>query len=414
MKIISDLYDNIRKVDYYKKQFGFSEDRKNILFVDPVMVSFDFYSMIVPFLCLEQTGKFRTALTGLYRFSEIDNIHTKISESEIRWADVIVLPMTLESFAKPKELFDQIKAIKPDIKIVQTVEFDFYEITNEHYFLDEKEIKHFLEKTEKSKSKNNITEARNKMKENIIDRLESNFKGCDRLLVMNNNLKNKLIQKGCKDVKYVPVFIEEKSFKENIDFMDTLGIKGSKGIVFVSVDLNDETASAFRQYIPIFKKLRKKHGSKFRLVVIGKDPHKYFRKFDLEVVHLPKHSIVGQLKQVVKSSADIHLVLHKKNVYNTNSQNIFDFVEHGLFGIPIVAPDTSPWNDVIKNRENGFLIKSKSEFEDLVKELFKDKQKTIDLSNALKDVIISRCQITDEVIDSLGGIFFYDYKVKEK
>jgi glycosyltransferase involved in cell wall biosynthesis len=412
MKIVSDIYDNIRKVDYYKKQFEFDQDKKNILFVDPIMSSFDFYSMIVPFLCLEQTGKYKSALTGMYRFSEMDKIQTEITESEIRWADVIVIPMSLESFNNQGELFDQLRSIKPQLKIVMTVEFDFYEITNEHYFLDEIEIKNYLDKLGKTPNKKNIANARKDMKQRIIERLENNLRGADRLAVMNANLQKKLLSKDFKDVKYIPVLIEENSFKENIDFMDTLGVKGTEGIVFVSVDLSVSTAHAFKTFIPIFEKLRKKHKEKFRLVVIGDKPTKYFKQFDLEVDHLSRHSIVGQFKSIVKSTADIHLILNKKNLYSTNSESIFSFVERGLFGVPIVALDQSPWNEVIKHEQTGFLLKKREEFEILVNDLMKDKTKLIDMSNALKNVIISNCQITDELINGLGSIFFDQYKIE--
>ena len=410
MKIVSDIYDNIRKVDYYKNQFRYNDEKKNILFVDPVMTKFDFYCLIVPFLCLEQTGKYNSALTGLYRFSEMDEIKTTISESEVIWADIIVIPMSLENFFDQGQLFDQLREIKPEIKIVMTVEFDFYEITNDHYFLAESEIRNYLEQKGSDPTRKNIQDARKKMKGEIIQRLEDNLRMADRLLVMNTNLRKKLLSKQFEDVKYVPVLIEENSFKENIDFMDTLGLNGTEGIVFVSVELDEHTAPGFKAFIPQFEKLRKEHQEKFRLVVIGKDPQKLFPKLDMEVDHLPRHSITGTFKQIVKSTADIHLVLNKKHIYDTNSETMFEFVEHGLFGVPIVSIDQSPWNEVVRDGENGFILKKRADFTTLVNDLMKDKKKLIDISKSLKDVIIAHCQITDDMINGLGLLFFENYK----
>ena len=72
MKIVSDLYKSLKEPSFYQNQFKYEEGKKNVLFIDPVMSNFDFYSMIVPFLCLEQTNRFKTSITGIFRYSEID------------------------------------------------------------------------------------------------------------------------------------------------------------------------------------------------------------------------------------------------------------------------------------------------------------------------------------------------------
>jgi hypothetical protein len=399
MKIVSDLYEKVKDVKFYKSQFTIDENKQNILFVDPLMSSFDFYSMIVPYLCLEETDRYKTAITGMYRYSELESKpQTVISESEVSWSDVIVLPMSLEMYFGENGLVEEIKKIKPEIKIIQTCEFDFYEITNEHYLLQNKKL---------------TPEQRKELKAKMIERYENNFKSADRIIVLNEHLKSKLESMGFNDVKYIPILIDEDSFKENIDFSDTLGIKNTPGIVFMSVELNENTISAFKTFVPYFINLCRQHKEKFRLVIIGDNPKKYFKKIEFEYDHISKGSIIHQFKAVVKSSADFHLVLNKKSTYSINSESICSFVERGLFGIPVATMDVPPYNEFI-DEHTGFILKTKPDLQTLIHKLLKKKENLVDISQTLKSLVVSRCQITEEKINHLGYLFFDEYsKIEE-
>jgi len=228
---------------------------------------------------------------------------------------------------------------------------------------------------------------------------------------MNHNLQKKLQLKEFNDVKYIPILVEESSFKENIDFMDTLGLKNTKNIVFVSVELNELTAPAFKNFMPLFQKMRDKFKEKFRLVVIGDKPTKYFKNFELEIDFISRSSIVHQFKSIVKSSADFHLVLNKKNMFSTNSETLFQFAERGLFGIPIATMDQSPLNEIIQDKQTGFLFKKKEDFCTLVEELMKDKKNLLEMSETLKNVVVTNCQLTDDQINILGSLLFDNYDV---
>jgi glycosyltransferase involved in cell wall biosynthesis len=397
MKAVSDLYKRLQDPEFCKSQFEFSEEKRNILFIDPIMSNFDFYSMIIPYLSLEELGSYKTAMTGMYRYSDYDTKPlTKISQSQIKWADVIVVPMSLESYSGDGELFSEIRSINPDVKIVQTVEFDFYEIKNDHYLLDLQNLK--------------TPALKSRMKESIISRLESNLKSADRLIVLNHNLAPKLMKMGYNDVKVIPILIEEQSFKENIDFMDTLGLKNTVNIVFLSMELNQNTRSSFKEFIPVLKEIKKKHDKLFRIVIIGENPIKMFPNFDVEFDFIQKGSIVNQFKTINRSSADIHLVLNKKNEYSTNSETLFSFIENGLFGIPVVTLEVSPLKDVIKDGSNGFILKNRNGLSKLVDELMIDKTTLIAMSNILKTSIINNSQISTENLTKLGESFFDNYK----
>ena len=257
MKIVSDLYKNVKNTSFYRKQFTETLGNKNVLFLDPIMTTFDWYTCLIPYNALEETDHVSTAITGLYRFSELDDKpQTILTNMEILWADVIVVPFTLEKFYGDGELFDLIKKVKSNIKIIFTVEFDFYDLRKDHFLL--------MEHPEK--------------KDEIIERLEQNCKGADRILVLNDKLKEKLQLKGFESVKTLPIFYAEDVLKENIDFQDSLGIKHTPKIFYLSCDLNEYNYDSFKEYVPVLKKIQEKHKRNFRLIVIGDDPKKYYPK----------------------------------------------------------------------------------------------------------------------------------------
>jgi len=419
MKIVNDLYKNVREVKWYLEQFSYSKSTgvKNVLFIDPIMMNFDFYTMIIPYLALaEEPEKYQTAITGLYRFSEIETKpQTRLTESQVKWADVIVIPNQLEWFG---QLNSEIREVNPNAKIIQTLEFDFYEITNDHYLLQDSNLEEILKQRKEPITAKSKNELRPELKEYIVNRLEQNLKFADRILVLNQNLLQKLKSKGFKDVQYCPILIDEQTFLENIDYKDALGVRLTDGMLTLSCELKEHTKSAFKEFIPQFQELQKKYKNKFKLVVLGDNPEKHFQQLDLEYTHLDTGSIIAQFKRIWKSSADIHLMLNKKNIYSANSDTLYSFIDRGIFGIPVATLDVSPLKEIIKNGKNGFILKKRADLIKLVAEHIKSKKQLIDISKELKSSIIKVSQVSDENLIWLGKIFFdfsnqFDGKIED-
>jgi hypothetical protein len=409
MKIINELYKNVRDPKWYLEQFAKSDQEQNILFIDPVMMNFDFYTMIIPYLALaEEEEKYKTAITGLYKFSEVDTKpQTTITASQVRWADVIVIPNSLEQFSP---LSEEIRAENPKVKIIQTLEFDFYEIKNDHYLLSDKNLEDILTRRRETINSKSKKEIRAKLKEYIISRLEENLKFADRIIVLNHNLLLKLKSKGFLDVQYCPILIdaqdETSTFLENIDYGDTLGTRLTNKQFVLSCELREHSVSAFKEFIPQFEALKKQHDNRFKLVVLGDDPAKHFPSFDIDYTHLATGSIVSQFKRIWKSSADVHLILNKKNIYSSNSETMYSFVDRGMFGIPVATLEVSPLKEVIKHDSNGFILKKRADLIKLVADHIGSKKKLIEMSKTLKEKVVKASQVSDENLIWLGKIFF--------
>lgn len=389
MKIISDLYKEVKNTSFYRKQFTEIQGKSKVLFLDPIMTSFDWYTCLIPFHALEETDSVSTAITGLYRFSELEQKpQTVLTEMEILWADVIVIPFTLEQFYGPGELFAMIRKVNPGIKIIFTVEFDFYDLRKEHYLL--------LDQPDS--------------KEEIIERLEGNCNAADRLLVINDRFAGKLREKGFSDVKTLPIFYAEDILKENVSFDDTLGIKHTPKIFYLSCDLNENNYDSFKDYIPVFKKIQEKHKKLFRLVIIGDNPKKYYPKINIDYIHLTKGSIVHKYKNIVKSTADCHLVLNKKTEYYMNSESICDYVERGVFSIPIVSMNVYPYSEIIKNEENGFLLKARKDLANIVDSHIKNKTVLQKVCSNIKLDLERNHELDAEKLEYIKTQFIFNYK----
>lgn len=356
MKILSDLYKKIRTVNFNKNQFTEDDSKMKVLFIDPAMSSFDWYTCLLPYIGLPETNVI-TAATKIYRESELDKKEdTVLTRQEILWADVIVFPWSLEKLSGSDSedrpmIFQDLRKINPAIKIIFTVEFDFYSITKDHYLL----------------------KGRPKLKNDIISRLDENCAGADRLIVLNEKLAKKLTEMGFEDVRTLPLLFDKDTITENVDYKDTLGVKNALKMFVLSVDLNEYNYSNLKDFIPVFEKIKKKHKDNFKLVFIGDDPKQHYPKFNMVYTHLKRGSIVHKYKSILKSSADCHLVLNKKTTYYQNSDIIADYMERGVFDIPIISMNTHPFNEIISNNKNGFLLNRRMDLLKIVDNNIDDK-----------------------------------------
>jgi len=210
MKAVLDLTKAITDGQYYNDQFEGSGNEKNILFLEPQLTSSHLYKFILPFFCF-YNEKVYTAITGLSRYDpykQIVGIDNKISESEIIWADFIVIPFTTMDLSKEYGLYQAIKEVNPACKIVFFVDFNFYELPENH---PHKELFDF---------------------KNSIDSVEKNILYSDLCLCSNVNLRTYLINKFTKlanskykNIEDIPVLfgafpylIDEEIVLQNVEF----------------------------------------------------------------------------------------------------------------------------------------------------------------------------------------------------
>jgi hypothetical protein len=210
MKAVLDLTKAITDSGYYREQFEGSGTDKNILFIEPQLASEHLYKYILPFFSF-YNDRIYTAVTSLEKYSPFEQIvaiKTVPSYNEIMWANYIVFPFTTMDLSKEYGLYQAIREVNPSCKIVFFVDFNYYEVPDEH---PHKKLFDFP---------------------NIIDSTERNVILADLCLTSNIHLCNYLLKKFTElsQTKYsyvqdisvnfgaIPYLIDEEIVLQNVDF----------------------------------------------------------------------------------------------------------------------------------------------------------------------------------------------------
>jgi hypothetical protein len=210
MKAVLDLTKAITDKRYYTEQFEGSGTDKNILFIEPQLSSEHLYKYILPFFSFYNDNIY-TAVTGLEKYSpfeQIVGIKTVPSYKEIMWANYIVFPFTTMDLSKDYGMYQAIREVNPNCKIVFFVDFNFYEVPEGH---PHKELFTF---------------------QNVIDSTERNIILADLCLTSNIHLCGYLLKKFTElsQTKYsnledisvnfgaIPYLIDEEIVLQNVDF----------------------------------------------------------------------------------------------------------------------------------------------------------------------------------------------------
>jgi hypothetical protein len=152
MKSVLDLTKAITDNDYFKEQFKDSGLEKNILFVEPQLTSKHLYKYIIPFFSYYNENVY-TAITGLDKYDpykQIVSLNTNLNQKQIKWANYIVFPFTTMDLSKEYGIYEAIREVNPNCKIVFFVDFNFYDMPDDHPHKELFSFPNILEATEKN------------------------------------------------------------------------------------------------------------------------------------------------------------------------------------------------------------------------------------------------------------------------
>lgn len=136
MKDILSLKRAITDTDYYETMFSKWGSEKNILFVSPQLSGKHLYKSILPFQCLpdkKEDGELiiATGITSLKPFDyrkQLIEYEIELTDKHIHWADFIIFPFTTQPLSQ--DIYKKIRGIKPSVKIMYSVDFNFYELSD--------------------------------------------------------------------------------------------------------------------------------------------------------------------------------------------------------------------------------------------------------------------------------------------
>lgn len=136
MKDVLALTRAITDEKFYAEMFEEWGEEKNILFVSPQLSGKHLYKTLLPYF-LMRSEEISTAVTSLKRFDyqkQLLGYEIDLNNAMIQWADFIVFPFTTQPLVE--EIYKSIRLNKPEIKIVYSVDFNFYELSKNHPYSD--------------------------------------------------------------------------------------------------------------------------------------------------------------------------------------------------------------------------------------------------------------------------------------
>lgn len=209
MKSVLDLTKAITDGDYYREQFQDIAE-KNILFVEPQLTSKHLYKFILPFFSFYNEKVF-TAITGLTKydpFRQIVQLESTLNQKEILWANYIVFPFTTMDLSKENGLYEAIREVNPNCKIVFFVDFNYYELPDNHPHNELFTFKNIIENVE-------------------LNILMSDFCFTNNIYLRGYLLKKftQLVETKYSEMEYIPVnfgsvpyLIDEQIVLQNVEF----------------------------------------------------------------------------------------------------------------------------------------------------------------------------------------------------
>ncbi len=139
----------------------------------------------------------------------------------------------------------------------------------------------------------------------------------------------------------------------------------------IGIIVNLSNLEDIAYYNEQFREINKLFPTKINLLFMGYKPEDD-KDNALEGVNfdfVKPVSIIHYFKQLKSLKIDLLFVPLIQNIYNATSENYNKYLEAGLYGIPVLAPDIYPYNKVIRNEQNGFIFQSRETFIPYLKNL---------------------------------------------
>lgn len=389
MKEIYDIYKKITEPEYFEVQFKQIHWNKNVLFINPQLNGRHFYKYILPYISMYELDAWGTAITSMDKYKpnrEYESIKIPLNSRQILWADYIVFPFTSDFL---KEGYDKIRQINPNVNIVFHVDFNYYLLSKNHplfsQFSDEKNISNIEDNIFYS----DLTLVTNaKLSEFLVNKFKNEL----------NNNKYKNIQSRVQ-ISSFPMLIDDELILENVELeYEKLPNDSPLRIGIVATNYTWEDLLSYKE---LFKEVKEKMGDKLKFIVMGFDgiDHKTQKNCfpdDFEFEYIKPSTIVHYFKQLRNLQLDIMFVPLRVTEFNETSENYNKFLEAGLFKVPLMVYDIFPYNQIIKNGQNGILLQKKGDFVERIDFFEKNRDELKRMGNGAYEMIIENFLITSE------------------
>lgn len=407
MKILNDIFKDIREKEFFDNQFKEIHWNKNVLFINPQLNGRHFYKYLMPYLAMYEYNAWATAITGIDRYKpnkEYESVKVPLSSVQILWADYVVFPFSFDDLS---EAYDNLRKINPSINIVFNVDFNYYELSKQHPVYKDFQSRNATDNIEKNIFNSDLTLTTNtKLTEVLLDKFkelsESKFKD----------------QESYVSIGTMPLFIDTEIIMENIETtIPQLSIDEQKKLR-VGIIATNYTWEDLASYKEQLSKVQNELGENVKFFVLGFDGVDYQtgkncfpEGFNFEFVK--PSTIVHYYKQLRNLQLDALFIPLRKNTFNETSENYNKFLEAGLFNIPTIVYDIFPYNQIVKNGDNGVLLSKKDDLIERLKFFSGNKPELKRMGKNVNQFVLDSFGLTEQNIALIDDIYTLNYEVEE-
>jgi glycosyltransferase involved in cell wall biosynthesis len=407
MKVLNDIFRDIKNKDFFDNQFKEIHWNKNILFINPQLNGRHFYKYLLPYLSMYEYDAWSTAITGIDKYKpnkEYEPIKIPLNSMQILWADYVVFPFTFDDLT---ESYANLRKINPNINIVFNVDFNYYDLSKNHLVYKDFQSRNGTDNIEKNIFYSDLTLTTNpKLTDVILEKFkelsESKFKG----------------QQSYVSLGTLPLFLDTEIIFENVDMEEVVLPLEEQSKLRVGIIATNYTWEDINSYKEQLSKVKEELGDKVTFFVFGFDGIDYNtgkscfpENFDF--IHVKPSTIVHYYKQLKKLKLDVLFIPLRKNNFNETSENYNKFFEAGIFNTPTMVYDIFPYNKIIKNGDNGVLLSKKDDLIERLKFFSENKAELSRMGRNVNQFILENFTLNEQMVSIIDDIYNLNYESEE-
>lgn len=409
MKTLNDIFKDITDKEFFDNQFKEIHWNKNILFINPQLNGRHFYKYLLPYLSMYEYNAWATAITGIDKYkplNEYEPIKIPLNSMQILWADYVVFPFTFDDLT---ESYKNLRKINPSINIVFNVDFNYYELSKNHTVFKDFQSRNAVDNIEKNIFNSDLTLTTNtKLNEVLLEKLKE---------ISETKFKD---QESYVSIGTFPLFIDTEIIFENIETKIqqlTLEELNQLRVGIVATNYTWEDLTSYKEQ---FNKIQNELGNKVKFFVFGFDgidnqtgKSCFPEGFNFEIVK--PSTIVHYYKQLRNLQLDALFVPLRKNTFNETSENYNKFLEAGMFEVPTIVYDIFPYNQIIKNGDNGVLLSKKDDLIERLKFFSENKNELKRMGKSANKFVLENFSLTEQRVALIDDIYtiVYENEVEE-
>ena len=186
----------------------------------------------------------------------------------------------------------------------------------------------------------------------------------------------------------------------------------------VGIIATNYTWEDISSYKEQFKKIQTELGAKVKFFVFGFDgvdieTNKKCFPEGFEFEFIKPCTIIHYYKQLRNLQLDLLFVPLRKNTFNETSENYNKFLEAGMFNIPTIVYDIFPYNQIIKNGDNGILLSKKDDLIERLKFFSENKTELVRMGNNVNKFVLENFSLTEQNIAIIDDIYTLNYEYED-